>query len=523
MHQSAIATDEQLLVAESRAMRTRVDAGAGTGKTTTLAHYARARGGQAGLYLAFNKAIQLEAARRFPGSCRTRTLHSLAFMSYGKAYADARKLVSAVRHASVLHLFNDIVPTRCLLRARLAVAAVHAFTVSAAPEIDLAPAARAEALALGFNPDQVRSDAENLWRAMSDVANRAVGMTHDGYFKQWALSNPQQLGQRLEYLLVDEAQDLNPVANAVLSALDVPIVYVGDSAQSIYAFRGAADCLAEFPAELTLQLTRSFRFGPAIAALANSLLRAYKEIPLTLVGTAPKDAVCAVQEDIPYAVIARTNAGVFTEAAAAVRRQKTVHFVGGPAAYGFGRIRQVSHLFAGAMNLVTDPFLRALGSFSALQEYADLVKDSEVKSVCRVVEQHGADIPSLIGQFEQHCVQEPSRTDGPIEAIYPADVFLTTCHKAKGLEFAQVRLAGDFPSLLKKGALISRQDVDQQEINLLYVAITRAAVILEAPAFMAKLIPPTIPKKPPTSAREPQSDRRPPLRQQQRGNPLAEF
>ena len=304
------------------------------------------------------------------------------------------------------------------------------------------------------------------------------------------MTQPKTLAEHFEYVLVDEAQDLNPVANAVLQAQNSPLVYVGDSAQSIYAFRGATDCLDSFEAEETLQLTRSFRFGSSIASLANSLLATYKEKPLTLVGLAEADLIGPVQTDLPYAVIARTNAGAFAAAATAVNQGSSIHFVGGPAAYGFGRIKQVQHLVAGELNKVTDPFLRIMGSLESLREYAELVKDGELKSICRVVEEHGATIPHLLEMFEQHSVQTPSQESGAIEAVYPADVFISTGHRAKGLEFMQVKVADDFPSLMRKGKLIPKAEVDLQEIHLLYVALTRAAMVVEPPEFMKSLLPP---------------------------------
>jgi superfamily I DNA/RNA helicase len=45
-----------------------VEAGAGTGKTSTLRLVAARLTGQRGVYIAYNKAIQVDAARSFPTS-----------------------------------------------------------------------------------------------------------------------------------------------------------------------------------------------------------------------------------------------------------------------------------------------------------------------------------------------------------------------------------------------------------------------------------------------------------------------
>lgn len=56
----------------------RVDAYAGTGKTTTLRLLAGSKPGRA-LYLAFNRSIAAEAQQRFPAHVKCATTHSVAF------------------------------------------------------------------------------------------------------------------------------------------------------------------------------------------------------------------------------------------------------------------------------------------------------------------------------------------------------------------------------------------------------------------------------------------------------------
>jgi hypothetical protein len=62
-----------------------LQAGAGTGKTTTLAMLA-AGTAKSGRYIAFNKSIANDAAHKFPSNVRCRTAHSLAFGAVGHKY-----------------------------------------------------------------------------------------------------------------------------------------------------------------------------------------------------------------------------------------------------------------------------------------------------------------------------------------------------------------------------------------------------------------------------------------------------
>jgi F-box protein 18 (helicase) len=53
-----------------------------------------------------------------------------------------------------------------------------------------------------------------------------------------------------------------------------------------------------------------------------------------------------------------------------------------------------------------------------------------------------------------------------------ADILLSTVHKAKGLEWANVHITSDFPDLIEDDEFVDTLDPD--EFNLIYVAVTRS-------------------------------------------------
>src|SRR5688572_16229616 len=76
-------TDQQLAIIHSQGNLT-INAVAGSGKTTTIIEYAASRPENARiLYLAFNKSVKLEAARKFSArgltNVKVETAHSLAY------------------------------------------------------------------------------------------------------------------------------------------------------------------------------------------------------------------------------------------------------------------------------------------------------------------------------------------------------------------------------------------------------------------------------------------------------------
>ena len=228
----------------------RIDAYAGTGKTTTLRLLAQSTT-KRGLYLAFNRSIANEARRLFPTRVHCATSHSLAFRAVSRTLAFPDwKLTGTLTSHTIAEAFRfpESISFACgLVLERRSYAAVlldalRRFLQSneGAPTQEHIPHYGAlEALApASFHSFSVQAieHVHALWGAMQHHASE-LPLGHDGYLKLWALSKPEVL---TDYILVDEAQDLNPVLLGVLDRSQCPVVYVGDPYQQIYEWRGAA-------------------------------------------------------------------------------------------------------------------------------------------------------------------------------------------------------------------------------------------------------------------------------------------
>ena len=110
--------------------------------------------------------------------------------------------------------------------------------------------------------------ARSLWSRMTDCEDPAP-LGHDGYLKFWSLGNPEL---PFDFIMLDEAQDTNPVALSVLRKQACQMVYVGDRHQQIYEWRGAINAMEEIETDSVSELTLSFRFGRAIAEAASRVL-----------------------------------------------------------------------------------------------------------------------------------------------------------------------------------------------------------------------------------------------------------
>ena len=85
---------------------------------------------------------------------------------------------------------------------------------------------------------------------------------------------------RLEYIMVDEYQDIDEIQYKLMKALCVKhnnLFIVGDPDQTIYTWRGASvryllDFEKDFPNVKTIMMTKNYRSTPQIIAAANSLI-----------------------------------------------------------------------------------------------------------------------------------------------------------------------------------------------------------------------------------------------------------
>src|SRR6185312_3463712 len=116
-----------------------------------------------------------------------------------------------------------------------------------------------------------------------------------------------------DFLLLDEAQDTNPVVEQVFTAQrgHAQLVMVGDSAQAIYGWRGARDVMTGFDGR-QLALSHSFRFGPAIAGEANRWLT-IADAPIRLTGSPHVSSRLQPLPGTPDAILCRTNGGAIAE------------------------------------------------------------------------------------------------------------------------------------------------------------------------------------------------------------------
>lgn len=461
-------TDEQAAVAQATGRIVRVLAYAGTGKTASLVAWAHAHPRHRVFYAAFNKSVQLEAARRFPASVTVKTWHALAWAAVGRRYQ--HKLVPSLKPWHLVHagVLSRVPRGRETAWADLVVQTLHHFLASADATLTTrhvpGTAADWQGPWAWADPVRVVRDATRVWQRMCDATDPSVGMLHDGYLKVFALSNPRL---PFDTILFDEAQDANPtMLHLMRQQTQAQQIYVGDVFQGIYAWRGAVNALESLRPDTDLRLTASFRFGPTIAAAGTRLLQWFDPTLPPLRGLARDPGrVYAGVGGPPVTLLARSNARLFAEAVAAWQRDPRVQFdwVGGIDGYRLDTLVDTYRLRQ--REPVRDAFLQLFPDFETLKAYADTVEDIEWQGRVKLVERWQGSLPLWVQRIRA-ASQHPER----------ATVRLSTIHKAKGLEWPHVVILDDLVDLAAAGP-----DLTAEDQHLWYVAATRATARLGVP------------------------------------------
>jgi AAA domain-containing protein/UvrD-like helicase family protein len=444
-----------------------IEAGAGTGKTTTLKMLAAAKPNRDGLYLAYNKAIANEAKREFPRNVDCRTAHSLAFRSVGIPYAHRLKSprLTARDIARILRI-NDPVPVSIgwlapQQVARLAMLTIKYFCRSADREPSRWHVPRQPGLDseedMAILREAIPPLAQRAWADITDHHGH-LRFEHDHYLKMYQLTDPVL---PYAYAMLDEAQDANPVIAAIIGRqTHAQRAMVGDQNQQIYAWNGAVDAMAKFQVQYRLRLTQSFRFGPAVAEEANRWL-AFLGSTMRLSGFHRINSAIETVE-FPDAILCRTNSEAMKQAISAVEAGQRVALVGGG-----NELRSMARAAIDLKNgRGTDhPELFAFQTWAQLQDYVDNdPAGEELEGFVKMIDDYGAEeIIDLLDRL--------------VHDDY-AQLRISTTHKAKGLEWDSVKIAPDFraPKPKEDG---SDGEVPDAEKMLIYVGVTRAKLVLD--------------------------------------------
>jgi DNA helicase IV len=274
-----------------------------------------------------------------------------------------------------------------------------------------------------------------------------------------------------DFILFDEAQDANPVMLSVVDKMaGVRKVFVGDTHQAIYGWNGAVDAMSIVNVDHECFLTKSWRFGLEVAGEANRLLNILAKNPPPLQGNAEVPSVKGkVSEEGQYTVIFRTNGALASYAIEKIKEGKKVYVEGG--------VRELCEDLMALFYLQNEERYSGKSKYKPYRYVGEVLEESQVDMTIKrdlmFLQNYGSSTPEVLELLKDQILTKRS--------IKKADVILTTAHKSKGLEFDQVvlfddyKLMSDVEAKKKTGKI---EYISREEINLLYVAVTRAKKVL---------------------------------------------
>lgn len=443
---------------------------AGAGKTTTLSLISENLRGR-GLYLAFNKAIATEAQGKFPPNVRCQTFHSLAFRHVNRDITAKIQLprLTPARLADELGLtaigcertIDGVKKSVTLTPAKLANIISEALstfckTSSAypAPRHITAPSWMNETDAAALQ-QTLYPAFEQRWLQSIDPRHQA-GISHDIYLKLWTLSNPIIPA---DFILFDEAQDADPLMMGALIRQDKQTIYVGDAHQQIYEWRGALNAMKRLPYPQTL-LTQSFRFGEAIADVANVFLTALQEsIPLQGNPNQHSTLAKSLVHGAKDAILCRTNATAMSHLLTGLKLGHKVALQADS--------QRILRFCQGAESLKNGKSAYGIAELAYFGHWAEVQEFSETGE--------GGDLKTWVKLIEEHGTNTITRAINSLSTQRHADYVVSTAHKAKGLEWQRVQISDDFLYDINQLAV----KITPEELRLLYVACTRAKTLLD--------------------------------------------
>lgn len=344
-----------------------VIAGAGTGKTNTLAHrvaHLLAEGGDPDrlLLLTFSRRGADEMCRRVQRIAGQVSARHSRLVSGGFAWAGTFHSVGArllreyagrigIDPAFTIHDREDSADLMNLVRHELSFSsrgkrfplkgtclAIYSAVVNTQADL-------AEVLQSTFPwCAEWAEDLKRLFLAYVEAKQAQQVLDYDDLLLYWAqmvgeADLAREVGGRFTHVLVDEYQDTNRLQAAILLAMKPDgkgLTVVGDDAQSIYRFRGATvRNILDFPQQFTppgqvITLERSYRSTQPILAAANEVIaqareRYSKELWSERV-SAQKPQLVSVRDEVDQAgyvveqILARRENGTLLKAQAVLFR-----------------------------------------------------------------------------------------------------------------------------------------------------------------------------------------------------------
>lgn len=457
-------TDEQIAIFDAGRTTTdnlMVEAYAGCGKTSTLEALESHLPKRQRLYLVFNKKNADEAKLRMSGLTEVRTFNSLgnkiwSDTQYRKMVVNAKKTGDILReiiNESPKAAQAEIWASWAIITDGVSRAKAFGYAPEGAPG-NPTPLCTRSALHAHMDeiPDDLAADLIDavLIRSIKQSFLGRVDYNDQVYMPAlWKVRVAP-----VPTVMVDEYQDLSPVNHALLAKVvgGSRLIGVGDPFQNIYGFLGASAggmaSAKQTYSMTTLPLSTSFRCPSEIVRHVHWRVPRFRALRTGGRVHAPPELGAS---DIPEgsAIICRNNAPLFRLAVRFFTLGRSVTIAGGDIGPRIvGTMRKL-----GSDTLTRAQVLSAIDEWLAERLMAESKSAQDIADCMRVFAEKGSDLGQALS-YANHILNASGH------------IYLTTGHKAKGLEWTDVYHLDPW---------LVRKHPDEQNKNLDYVISTRSA------------------------------------------------
>jgi len=248
--------------------------------------------------------------------------------------------------------------------------------------------------------------------------------------------------------------------------------YFADGILTHNSWRGASDIMGEFGGQ-RLPLSKSFRFGPAIAEEANKWL-GHTQTPIRVTGNEDISSVVVNRPlDQTDAILCRTNATAMERAIEELDAGKKVAIVGGTDA-----LRNLAHAANDLMGgkRTSHPELSAFADWSELMAFTEEPGGGDLKALVQLINTYK--VGGILNACNRLVPETPMEARFQKRTYVTPDVVCSTAHKSKGREWMNVEVADDFeePEDVEDplGGETEPGPISRHDAMLHYVTVTRA-------------------------------------------------
>ena len=447
-----------------------INAFAWTWKTTTLVEFCKERKDKKILYLAYNKWLREEAVIKFKGlsNVKVSTVHSLAYRDIWYKYklrlGNLRpydivpffewKVNNSIKY---YYSFYSLIILRYFLNSEYTLVEFTKKLQTIIKDI--------LAWYKSYNADILIEQFPIIWTSI--LKSDSFIIEHDFYLKLYQLSSPDL--NNYDFILIDESQDINWVMLDLILKQNTKKVFIWDSYQQIYSWRWTKNTFKILWKEKNkdeLFLTNSFRCYKYNSNLANQYLK---------VLWATKDFKWLNRKRTNFdniTILWRKNGSLMNYI---IQNKWNIFYVWWFDSYKFNLLLDLDYLLKKDFKAIKDPFLKLFTDINELLYYAEQAEELDIKSMIELaydINSWKIDIKKLrwVETIEELVVL--LKNEETNDYIY-CDYCISTTHKAKWLEWDNVKLLSDFKQL-KHLEDEEYNKLNLEEINILYVAITRA-------------------------------------------------